>query len=95
MNDSGSLYFGVGSINPPSSGTGNKLLNNKAPQADFKRLKQRISIDQVLARYGVRLRRVGPHTLYGRCPLPTNTERNLKDSPGNSVGTSLSSRGNP
>jgi uncharacterized protein (TIGR03437 family) len=29
MNDSGSLYFGVGTPNPPSSGTGNKLLNNK------------------------------------------------------------------
>ena len=29
MNDSGSLYFGVGTIHPPSSGAGNKLLNNK------------------------------------------------------------------
>jgi hypothetical protein len=28
MNDSGSLYFGVGTIRPPSSGTGNKMLNN-------------------------------------------------------------------
>ena len=28
MNDSGSIYFGVGNIDPPSSGTGNKMLNN-------------------------------------------------------------------
>jgi len=51
-----------------------------APQADFKRLKQRISIDHVLARYGVKLRRVGSHTLYGRCPLPTHTSRNSRQS---------------
>ena len=51
-----------------------------APQADFKRLKQSIPIDHVLARYGVRLRRVGPHTLYGRCPLPTHTSRQSRQS---------------
>jgi DNA primase len=50
------------------------------PQADFKSLKQRIPIDQVLARYGVKLRRVGPHTLYGRCPLPTHTSRQSRAS---------------
>jgi DNA primase len=51
-----------------------------APQADFKSLKQRISIDDVLARYGVKLRRAGPHTLYGRCPLPTHTSRQSRQS---------------
>jgi DNA primase len=51
-----------------------------APQADFKSLKQRIPIDHVLARYGVKLRRVGPHTLYGRCPLPTHTSRQSRES---------------
>ena len=51
-----------------------------APQADFKSLKQRIPIDHVLARYGVKLRRVGPHTLYGRCPLPTHTSRQSRQS---------------
>jgi DNA primase len=50
------------------------------PQADFKSLKQRIPIDQVLARYGLRLRRVGPHTLYGPCPLPTHTSRKSRQS---------------
>ncbi len=29
MNDSGSIYFGVGTPSPPSSGTGNKVLNNR------------------------------------------------------------------
>jgi len=28
MNDSGSIYFGLGNIDPPASGTGNKMLNN-------------------------------------------------------------------
>jgi 5S rRNA maturation endonuclease (ribonuclease M5) len=51
-----------------------------APQADFKSLKQCIPIDQVLARYGVRLRRAGPHTLCGTCPLPTHTSRQSRAS---------------
>jgi hypothetical protein len=29
MNDSGSIYFGVGTPSPPFSGTGNKMVNNK------------------------------------------------------------------
>lgn len=44
-------------------------------QADFQSLKQRIPIDWVLARYGVKLRPTGPHTLYGACPLPTHISR--------------------
>jgi DNA primase len=51
-----------------------------APQADFQSLKQRIPIDRVLARYGVKLRCVGSHTLYGRCPLPTHTSRQSRQS---------------
>jgi len=50
-----------------------------APQADFKSLK-RIPIDHVLARYGVRLRRAGSHTLCGACPLPTHTSRQSRQS---------------
>ena len=49
------------------------------PQADFQRLKQ-IPIDWVLARYGVKLRPAGPHTLYGACPLPTHTSRQSRES---------------
>jgi 5S rRNA maturation endonuclease (ribonuclease M5) len=50
------------------------------PQADFRSIKQRILIDSVLARYGVKLRSVGPHTLCGPCPLPTHTSRKSRDS---------------
>lgn len=50
------------------------------PQADFRSIKQRIPIDGVLARYGVKLRSVGPHTLCGPCPLPTHTSRQSHES---------------
>ena len=43
--------------------------------ADFRSIKQRIGIDHVLGRYGVKLRPGGPHTLHGPCPLPTHTSR--------------------
>lgn len=51
-----------------------------SPQADFRSIKQRIPIDGVLARYGVKLRPVGPHTLCGPCPLPTHTSRHSRES---------------
>jgi 5S rRNA maturation endonuclease (ribonuclease M5) len=50
------------------------------PQADFRNIKQSIPIDGVLARYGVTLRSVAPHTLCGPCPLPTHTSRQSHDS---------------
>jgi len=50
------------------------------PSADFRSLKQRILMDRVLARYGVKLRSVGPHTLCGPCPLPTHTSRQSRES---------------
>jgi hypothetical protein len=50
------------------------------PQADFQSLKQRIPIDRVLARYGVKLRPAGPHTLSGACPLPTHTSQHSRES---------------
>jgi len=52
----------------------------QAPQADFRSIKQRILIDRVLARYGVKLRSVGLHTLCGPCPLPTHTSRQSQES---------------
>ena len=51
-----------------------------APQADFRSIKQRILMDRVLARYGVKLRSVGPHTLCGPCPLPTHTSLHSRES---------------
>jgi len=49
-------------------------------QADFRSIKQRILIDRVLARYGVKLLPGGPHTLHGPCPLPTHTSRHSQES---------------
>ena len=51
-----------------------------SPQADFNSLKQRVPIAHVLARYGVKLRPSGPHTLCGACPLPTHTSRHSRQS---------------
>ena len=50
------------------------------PPADFRSIKQRIGIDPVLRRYGVKLRPGGPHTLHGPCPLPTHTSRQSRES---------------
>jgi 5S rRNA maturation endonuclease (ribonuclease M5) len=50
------------------------------PQADFKSLKQRIRIDDVLMRYAVKLRPIGPHTLCGPCPLPTHSSAQSRES---------------
>jgi hypothetical protein len=49
-------------------------------QADFRSINQRIRIDPVPGRYGVKLRSVGPHTPCGPCPLPTHTSRKSRDS---------------
>lgn len=49
-------------------------------QADFQQLKERVSIEQVLWHYGLRLKPVGPGNLRGRCPLPTHTSRVSTDS---------------
>jgi DNA primase len=50
------------------------------PQADFRSIKQRLGIEHVLGRYGVKLRPGGPHTLCGPCPLPTHTSRQSRES---------------
>lgn len=47
---------------------------------DFRAVKERVAIEQVLDRYGVHLRPVGRHELRGRCPLPTHTSQNSTDS---------------
>jgi len=47
---------------------------------DFKQLKADVAIEQVLARYGVHLRRIGATELRGRCPLPTHTSSRSRDS---------------
>ena len=47
---------------------------------DFKQLKADVAIEQVLAHYGVHLRRIGATELRGRCPLPTHTSSRSRDS---------------
>src|SRR5262249_47014420 len=47
---------------------------------DFRALKQSLSIEQVLADYGVRLKRVGGEYLRGRCPLPTHCSGQSRES---------------
>jgi 5S rRNA maturation endonuclease (ribonuclease M5) len=46
----------------------------------FKQIKADVAIEQVLERYGVRLRRVGGADLRGRCPLPMHTSSRSRDS---------------
>ena len=47
---------------------------------DFKQLKADVAIEQVLAHYGLHLRRIGATELRGRCPLPTHTSSRSRDS---------------
>jgi Toprim domain/DNA primase catalytic core, N-terminal domain len=47
---------------------------------DFKQLKADVAIEEVLAHYGLRLRRIGATELRGRCPLPTHTSSRSRDS---------------
>ena len=47
---------------------------------DFKEVKEHASIEGVLARYHVQLRRVNKHSLRGKCPLPTHSSTESKES---------------
>jgi len=47
---------------------------------DFKQLKADVAIEEVLAHYGVHLRRIGATELRGRCPLPMHTSSRSRDS---------------
>jgi Toprim domain-containing protein/DNA primase-like protein len=47
---------------------------------DFKQVKADVAIEQVLAHYGVHLRRIGATELRGRCPLPTHSSSRSRDS---------------
>jgi len=47
---------------------------------DFNQLKADVAIEQVLAQYGVHLRRIGATERRGRCPLPTHTSSRSRDS---------------
>jgi DNA primase len=47
---------------------------------DFRAVKQLASMEAVLDRYNVRLRRSNSHSLRGTCPLPTHTSEKSKES---------------
>jgi hypothetical protein len=47
---------------------------------NFKQLKADVAIEQVVAHYGVHLRRIGGTELRGRCPLPTHSSSRSRDS---------------
>jgi DNA primase len=47
---------------------------------DFRALKHSIGIEAVLEHYGVRLKRVHRHYLRGRCPLPTHSSEQSRES---------------
>lgn len=51
-----------------------------ATWVDFKQLKADVAIEEVLAHYGVQLRRIGATERRGRCPLPTHTSWRSRDS---------------
>jgi DNA primase len=47
---------------------------------DFRIIKERVSIQSVLDHYGVQLRRVNQNSLRGKCPLPTHSSKESKES---------------
>ncbi len=46
----------------------------------FDEIKKTVSLEMVLDHYAVRLRRVGPNTLRGKCPLPTHGSKTSTES---------------
>jgi len=47
---------------------------------DFKEVKQRVTMEDALGRYNVRLHRSNQHSLRGPCPLPTHQSEKSKES---------------
>jgi hypothetical protein len=47
---------------------------------DFKALKTCVAIEDVIAHYGIQLRRIGASDLRGRCPLPSHTSSRSRES---------------
>src|SRR5713226_5284286 len=47
---------------------------------NFDEIKKTVSLQMVIERYGIPLRRVGPNTLRGKCPLPSHSSKDSKES---------------
>src|SRR5258705_3914626 len=55
-------------------------MDSRPPKwVDLKAVKQLVSLEAILGRYGLQLRRVG-RTLRGRCPLPTHDPHKIAHS---------------
>jgi len=46
----------------------------------FEEIKKTVSLQMVIDQYGIHLRPVGPHTLRGRCPLPSHSSKDSRES---------------
>jgi len=46
----------------------------------FDEIKRTVSLQMVIERYGIPLRRIGPDTLRGKCPLPTHNSKTSTES---------------
>jgi len=44
---------------------------------DFRTIRQNVSMESALHHYGVQLRRTDPHTLRGKCPLPSHSSKSF------------------
>src|SRR5436309_10747548 len=47
---------------------------------DFRIVKQRVSIEQVLGHYGIGLRRANQNSFRGKCPLPNHSSEKSRES---------------
>lgn len=56
---------------------------------DFKAVKAAVSMDMILGRYNVRLRKVNSTYLRGKCPLPTHTSKGSGDSFGTDTAKNI------
>ena len=59
---------------------------------DFKAVKEAVSMEMVLSRYGIKLRRVNATYLRGACPLPTHNAEGSQNSLGLKLCTDESGR---
>lgn len=46
----------------------------------FDEIKKQVPLESVINRYGILLRRLGPNTLRGQCPLPSHGSESSRDS---------------
>ena len=55
-------------------------MDEKKNWVDFREVKEAVSMEMVLAHYGVKVRRVNATYLRGKCPLPSHSSKDSKES---------------